>query len=63
MMHHLPPNVNFEIGKKYQWTIGIDFMVFTDEDGKRITFNESEYLWYFSNIKDSKNGLQQSKNP
>lgn len=55
--HHVPPNGNFEIGKEYQRKIGLDCAAFIDEDGKIIIFNEIEYLWYFSNTKDSKNGL------
>ncbi len=51
--HHVPPHGSFYVGKKYRWTWGIDCIGFYDDDGKLVSFNEIEYLWYFSNIKDS----------
>lgn len=51
--NHVPPKGNFIINNDYQQTWGIDFIGFYDEDGILISFDEIEYLWYFSNIKDS----------
>lgn len=52
--HHAPPEGNFIVGREYREACCLDCAGFYDEDGKVFIFNEIEYLWYFSNVKDSR---------
>lgn len=46
--HHVPNKGSFQIGAEYEYSYGIDFIGVTDNNKKRIDFDEYTFLWYFS---------------